>query len=415
MFTKHSHNILNPIEPIPLNDVSETETVRFSLGMPGLDRLTGGGIVKGALTLIGGDPGIGKSTLLLQISQKLANPRTKVLYICGEESILQTSLRAGRLGIRSSDILLFSETNFEIIRDKIVNCRPSVLIIDSIQIMYDPLICSSPGSVSQVKEITSQLLKIAKRNEITTFVIGHVTKSGDIAGPKVLEHLVDTVLYFEGDSHLNYRMIRSIKNRFGPTNELALFVMQELGLIEIVNPSAMFLKERNTEFPGSAIVPVAENSRTILVEIQALVSNSPYSNPSRKTSGFDQNRLALLLAVMEKRAKLYLHDKDVFLSIAGGLKIIEPSADLGALLSVASSLTGKIINPGFTISGEVGLGGEIRNVSGVEQRLKESILMGFSTAVLPQGQVANIPDKIKKEIEIIGVKNIKDALKFLSF
>ncbi|WP_375793245.1 DNA repair protein RadA [Chlamydia sp. 12-01] len=398
---------------VSLNTIELREEERLCVGEPGWDRILGGGAVRGSLTLLGGDPGIGKSTLLLQISAKFANRGLKVLYVCGEESVTQTSLRAQRLQISNANIYLFPETNLDDIKQQIAKLNPNILIIDSIQIVFNPVLHSSPGSVAQVREVTSELMHIAKQSQITTFVIGHVTKSGEIAGPRVLEHLVDTVLYFEGNSHANYRMIRSVKNRFGPTNELLILSMHTDGLKEVTNPSGLFLQEKITETTGSIIIPIIEGSETFLIEMQALASSSPFANPIRKTSGFDQNRFLLLLAVLEKRAQIKFHTADVFLSIAGGLKITEPAADLGAGLAVVSSLYNRLSPQNYTFTGEIGLGGEIRHVTHLERRLKESKLMGFEGAVIPEGQISGLSSEIKDHLDIRGVKTIKDAIRLL--
>lgn len=411
--TSSRQSMSTPTTSVALNTIRSCAEERLPIGEPGWDRLLGGGAVRGSLSLLGGEPGIGKSTLLLQIAEKFARQGQKVLYICGEESVTQTSLRAKRLHITHANIYLFPETNFESIKQEVLSVRPDLLIIDSIQILFHPAIQSSPGSVSQVREITTELMHIAKQTQIITFVIGHITKSGDIAGPKVLEHLVDTVLYFEGNSHANYRMIRSTKNRFGPTNELLVLSMHNDGLKEVKNPSGVFLQERNAEATGSVIIPIVEGSETFLIEMQALVTPSPFSNPVRKTSGFDANRFLLLLAVLEKRAHIKFHTSDVFLSVAGGLKITEPAADLGVCLSLVSSLRNHTPSQQYTFMGEVGLGGEIRHVTHLEKRLKESKLMGFEGAIIPQGQLKSLPAEIKNHLDIQGVKTIKDAIRLL--
>ncbi|ASD30504.1 DNA repair protein RadA [Chlamydia abortus] len=411
------HRSKKRLEPqataVSLHTVELREEERLCIGDPGWDRILGGGAVRGSLTLLGGDPGIGKSTLLLQTAAKFADRGHKVLYVCGEESVTQTSLRARRLKISHTNIYLFPETNLDDIKQQIATLQPDILIIDSIQIVFTPTLHSSPGSVAQVREVTSELMHMAKQSQITTFVIGHVTKSGEIAGPRVLEHLVDTVLYFEGNSHANYRMIRSVKNRFGPTNELLILSMHAEGLKEVTNPSGLFLQEKITETTGSAIIPIIEGSATLLIEMQALASSSPFANPIRKTSGFDQNRFLLLLAVLEKRAQIKLHTADVFLSIAGGLKITEPAADLGAGLAVVSSLYNRLSPQNYTFTGEIGLGGEIRHVTHLERRLKESKLMGFEGAVIPEGQIAGLSSEMKNSLDIREVKTIKDAIRLL--
>jgi DNA repair protein RadA/Sms len=399
-----------PSRSFRLHEVSLQETPRILTGIGEFDRLIGGGIVPGSLTLVGGDPGIGKSTLLLQLSNALAQSGLTVLYVCGEESIEQTTMRAQRLGIHTENLFLLSETNFTYIKAQIDHIQPQVLIIDSIQIVYKAEITSSPGSVSQVRETTTEFMHIAKGQGIATFLIGHVTKSGEIAGPRVLEHLVDTVLYFEGDKQLYYRMIRVVKNRFGPTDEIAVFQMQQRGLIEVPNPSEIFLEERRKELIGSVIIPTIEGSRPILIEIQALVTPTFFPSPSRRCTGLDQNRLALLLAVLEKRVGYQLHKCDVFVSVAGGLRISEPAVDLGIILATASSMRNLRIDPDTTVMGEVGLGGEIRSVSRIDSRLKEAIQMGFQRCLIPKYNLKGIPSEISKKIHIQGVEMVEEAI-----
>lgn len=396
--------------PIRINDVKLHDTPRILTHIGEYDRLIGGGIVPGSLTLVGGDPGIGKSTLLLQLAHSLAKKGLVVLYVCGEESVEQTSLRAHRLNIQSDNLLLLSETNFSVIKNHIDQLNPNVLIIDSIQIVYKSEITSAPGSVSQVRECTAEFMHLAKGRAIATFLIGHVTKSGDIAGPRVLEHLVDTVLYFEGDKQQNYRMIRVVKNRFGPTDEIAVFQMKQTGLEEVPNPSEIFLEERRKEISGSVIIPTLEGSRPILVEVQALVTDTVFSNPSRRCAGIDQNRLALLLAVLEKRMGYQLYRCDVFVSVAGGLRIVEPAIDLGILLAAASSMQNRILDSETTVVGEVGLGGEVRSVQRIESRLKEAINMGFQRCIIPKRNVKGIAEDLLKKISIIGVEFVEEAV-----
>ncbi|MFN0065443.1 MAG: DNA repair protein RadA [Chlamydiales bacterium] len=391
--------------PVRLKDISSDNEPRIPTGMGEFDRLLGGGIVNGSLSLVGGDPGIGKSTLLLQISQSIANQGLNVLYICGEESVAQTSLRAKRLGVDSENLFLLSETNFSRIREHIEKQKPDFLIVDSIQIVYKDEIPSAPGSVVQVRETAAEFMHIAKGEGISTFLIGHVTKSGEIAGPRVLEHIVDTVLYFEGEKRNNFRILRAIKNRFGSTDEVAVFQMNLNGLDEIVNPSQAFLEERNTGNPGSVVLPTLEGTRPILIEVQALVTNTVYSTPSRRAQGFDQNRLALLLAVLEKRVGYQLHNRDVFVSIAGGLRIVEPAVDLAAVLAISSSLTNKQIDPHTIVMGEVGLGGEVRSIARIEARLKEARHMGFQRAIVPMRGIVEV-----EGLEIIGVKKVEEAI-----
>jgi len=353
-------------KPVRLKEVKPSETPRVLTKIDEFDKLIGGGVVPGSLTLIGGEPGIGKSTLMLQLSQAFAEKGLTVLYVTGEESVEQTSLRAQRLGIQSDNLLLLSETNYSHIKAQVDQVQPDVMIVDSIQIVYKPEIASAPGSVTQVRENTNEFMHIAKGYGIATFLIGHVTKSGEIAGPRILEHLVDTVLYFEGDKQNNYRMIRVVKNRFGPTDEIAVFQMRHDGLAEIPNPSHLFLEERTKEMSGSVIIPTLEGSRPIMIEAQALVTETVFSTPSRRTTGIDANRLALLLAVLEKKMGYQMHRCDVFVSVAGGMKITEPGVDLGILLAVASSMRNRMIDPFTTVMGEVGLGGEIRAIPRVE-------------------------------------------------
>lgn len=396
--------------PLRISEIAEEKTPRILSGVGEFDRLIGGGVVPGSLTLIGGEPGIGKSTLMLQLANVFAKQGAVVLYICGEESAEQTSLRAKRLGIASDNILLLCETDFSVIHSYIEKLTPDFLIVDSIQIVYKSEISSAPGSVSQVREVTNEFMHIAKGRAIATFLIGHVTKSGEIAGPRVLEHLVDTVLYFEGDRQQNYRMIRTIKNRFGSTDEIAVFKMQQQGLAEVPNPSQLFLQERNKAVVGSVVIPTMEGSRALLVEAQALVTETAFSTPSRRSLGIDQNRLALLLAVLEKRVRYKLFRCDVYVSIAGGLKVSEPGIDLGVLVAVASSLKQRLVNMETAIVGEVGLGGEVRSVVRVESRIKEAIQMGFSRCVIPSRNLKGLPADLKEKIELIGVDFVEEAI-----
>lgn len=399
-----------PSKPIRLKDVTVGETPRIITHINEFDRLIGGGLVPGSLTLVGGDPGIGKSTLVLQLANALAAKGLTVLYICGEESVEQTSMRARRLNIHNDNLLLFSETNFSLIKAQIDVIQPAVLIVDSIQIVYKSEIPSAPGSVSQVRETTTEFMHIAKGRNIATILIGHVTKSGEIAGPRVLEHLVDTVLYFEGDKQHNYRMIRVVKNRFGATDEIAVFQMRSGGLVEVPNPSEIFLEERKKELVGSVIVPTIEGTRPILIETQALVTDTVFPTPSRRCTGMDQNRLALLLAVLEKRIGYPLHRCDVFVSIAGGMRISEPGIDLAVLLAIASSMRNRMIDAETVVVGEVGLGGEIRSVTRMESRIKEAINMGFRCCLIPKRNLKGISEETRKKIKLIGVEMVEDAV-----
>jgi DNA repair protein RadA/Sms len=399
--------------PVKLKEINVTDIPRIISGINECDRLFGGGLVPGSLMLIGGDPGIGKSTLTLQLSEALARQGLIVLYVCGEESVQQTSMRAKRLGIESENLFLLSETNFTHIKAQIDHINPDVLIIDSIQIVYKSEIPSAPGSVSQVRETATEFMHLAKGRGITTILIGHVTKSGEIAGPRVLEHLVDTVLYFEGDKQHNFRMVRVVKNRFGPTDEIAVFQMQGQGLVEVPNPSQIFLEERQRNGAGSVIIPTLEGTRPILVEAQALVTPTFFSTPSRRCTGLDQNRIALLLAVLEKRMGYQMHKSDVFVSVAGGLKVIEPGSDLGVLIAIASSMRNASIDSHTAVLGEVGLGGELRTVPRIESRLKEAINMGFKRCVIHKRNLKGISEDIKTKIHVIGIDIVEEAIETL--
>ncbi len=409
---KFESEIKKPSKPKRLSEVNLNETPRILTQIQEVDRLLGGGVVPGSLVLIGGDPGIGKSTLLLQLSQALAKRDLTVLYISGEESLEQTSLRAKRLKIETDKLFVLSETNFSLIKQEIDELKPDILVVDSIQIVYKPEIGSAPGSVTQVRETTTEFMHLAKGRNISTFLIGHVTKSGEIAGPRVLEHLVDTVLYFEGDKQQQYRMIRVIKNRFGGTDEIAVFQMGQEGLIEIPNPSQIFLEERRKHSMGSVIIPTIEGTRPILIEAQALVTDTVFPTPSRKATGLDANRMSLLLAVLEKRLNYPLFKTDVFVSIAGGLKITEPAVDLGILLAITSSARNRIVDPETCVMGEVGLGGEIRSVSRAESRIKEAIQMGFKKIILPKRNLKGL-SHYKDKINLVGVDMVEEAVEVL--
>ncbi len=398
-------------QPVRIGEVRSGEAKRIMTNMGELDRIFGGGIVEGSLVLVGGEPGVGKSTLLLQLANALALQGLTILYVCGEESAEQTSLRAKRLGIDHQNIYLLSETTFSIIRSHIDQLKPDAVIADSVQIIYKSEIPSSPGSVVQVREVAMEFMHLAKGEGITSFLIGHVTKSGELAGPRVLEHMVDTVLEFEGDRQNGYRLLRSVKNRFGPTDEIAIFQMKEGGLSEVPNPSEVFLEGRAHKLPGSVIVPGLEGARSFLLEVQALVTQTAFATPSRKSTGLDQNRLALLLAVLEKRMKFPLHHSDVFVALTGGLKIVEPALDLGILLAIASSHESRHLPSDCVVLGEVGLGGEVRAVSRVETRLKEAIHMGFRSCILPRRNLKGLSQQICEKISLIGVDLVDDAMR----
>ncbi len=396
-------------KPLLLKEIVLDKFDKIETELKEFDRVMGGGIVQGSLNLIGGDPGVGKSTLMLMIARELCKAGKKVLYVCGEESLEQTKNRADRLGVNSDQLYLYCETQFSNIKVQVESLEPDALIIDSIQIVYKPEIASLPGSVIQVKEIAMECMHIAKQMGITSFIIGHVTKSGDLAGPRVLEHIVDVVLDFEGDPDLGLRILRARKNRFGPTDEVAIFQMYEKGLEEVPNPSQIFLKERLKESTGSCIVPTMEGTRAILIEIQALVAASAYAASARRASGIDPNRLALLLAVLEKRIGHHFHSMDVFVSIAGGLKIKEPGIDLAIAMAISSSFANRPIDPHTIVLGEIGLGGEIRSVPRIESRIKEAKHMGFKRCILPK---RSLP-KENGLIELVGVERLEEALQIL--
>ncbi len=396
--------------PQKLSTYEAKETIRTSTGFEELDRVLGGGLVKGSLILLGGEPGIGKSTLILQICDKVKG-EGKVLYVSGEESAEQIKMRADRLGIKNDDILFLGETDIDIVNQAIIDLNPKLVIIDSIQTMYSEEITAAAGSVSQVREITSQVMRVCKQREITTIIIGHVTKEGNIAGPRVLEHMVDTVLYLEGERYFSYRILRGVKNRFGSTNEIGMFEMKEEGMTEILNPSDILISEREDNPAGSLIVACMEGTRPILVELQALTTQSVFGFPKRTANGVDFNRLAILIAVMEKRAGLMLGNQDVYLNVVGGLRLNEPSVDLGMILVTASSFKNIPIPKDVVIIGEVGLTGEVRRVNLIEKRLKESEKLGFKTCIIPESNKKLLKDKFK--LDIIGVKNVNEAMKKL--
>lgn len=403
---KTSASTISSSAPIKIKNVDTSTEIRFSTGMKELDRVLGGGAVVGSLTLVGGDPGIGKSTLLLQICNSICKTK-KCLYVSGEESVNQIKLRADRLGVSTDNLYLLSETNIESITSHVTNEAPEVLIVDSIQTMYCSGVSSTTGSVSQIKECTAYLMKLAKENGITIFIIGHVTKEGSLAGPKVLEHMVDTVLYFEGDKSLSYRILRSIKNRFGSTNEIAVFDMQSSGLEEIDNPSKMFLNERPENLPGTCVTCVVEGTRPILAEVQALVTKTSYPAPRRMASGIDYNRMSLLLAVLEKRANYSLFTMDAYINVVGGFKLYDNSADLSICLAVASAVADFEVSSDLIAIGEVGLSGEIRPVSCVEQRISECKRLGFKYVMIPSR------NKLKQSfdgIQIIPVSSLSQAI-----
>ncbi len=397
--------------PLPIDEIVADEKERMTTGIAEMDRVLGGGIVNGSVTLVGGDPGIGKSTLLLQVVHNLAEKNLKILYISGEESAKQIKLRGARLGASSKNLFVLVEINLDNIVKHIKEISPKAVVIDSIQTMYSPVLTSAPGSVGQVRESSARLILLAKKTGIPVFLVGHVTKDGSIAGPKVLEHMVDTVLYFEGDSSHAYRIIRAMKNRFGPTNEIGVFEMRSNGLIEVANPSAFFLTERPEGAPGSVVVPSIEGTRPILIEIQSLVNPTNFGMPRRTTIGVDHNRVALLAAVMDKMCGFRLSGHDIFINVAGGMKVDEPAVDLGIVASMASSFLDKPIDKGTVVFGEVGLAGEVRGTSQMDVRIKEAARMGFARCIMPQTSSRN--GSAEKKMECFRVNSLKKLLECL--
>ncbi len=397
------------VSQVSIGEIDISDEARYHTGFKELDRVFGGGIVKGSLSLLGGTPGIGKSTLLLQICSHLSKS-LKILYVSGEESKRQIKIRASRLGLSGDNLFLMTETNIELIAAEVEFTRPDVLIIDSIQTMNNTESSSLPGSVSQVKECTNVFLKISKSLDITTLMVGHVNKDGAIAGPKVLEHMVDTVLYFEGDSQTSYRILRAVKNRYGSTNELGVFRMDNEGLQEVENPSEMLLSGKPQGISGICVACVMEGSRPILTEVQGLVSSTNFGNPRRMCTGFDYNRMTLILAVLEKRAGYNFSAMDAYINVVGGIKLEEPAADLSVAVSLVSSLKDKIIGDEVMAFGEIGLAGEIRAVPGAEMRIREAQRLGFKKCVIPYHNWKSMSNKEKYGIEIIGVRTVRQAI-----
>src|SRR5437867_989148 len=401
---------LSSSRPRALSDITMEHTDRLRTGIGELDRVLGGGVVPGSLVLIGGDPGIGKSTLLIQAARALATAAPPVLYVSAEESAAQVKLRAERLGISSDGLLLWTETDLVTVEAELDTVKPKVLIIDSIQTVFLPTLESAPGSVAQVRECGGRLMTIAKGRGIATFLVGHVTKEGALAGPRVLEHLVDTVLYFEGERHHAYRVLRAVKNRFGSTNEIGVFEMAEGGLVEVKNPSGFFLAERPAEAPGSVVVSSLEGTRPVLLELQALVAQAAVGTPRRTVLGADYNRVCLLLAVLEKRAGVPLGSQDVFVNVAGGGRVTEPAADLGIVGAAASSYMDRAVPGDVLVVGEVGLTGGVRAVAGLELRLREAAQLGFTQAVVPRSNLLETP---RPPLEAHGVATVHEALDVL--
>ncbi len=398
-------------KPVKLREIESGGEERFTTHTEELDRVLGGGIVKGSLVLVGGDPGIGKSTLLLQVCRHLAEDGREILYISGEESLQQIRLRAERLGSFSDSLSLLCETNLDTIEDVVKKCGPAVVVIDSIQTMYCEQVSSAPGSVSQVREAAGRLLQLAKGLDISVFLVGHVTKEGTVAGPRVLEHMVDTVLYFEGDRYASYRILRSVKNRFGSTNEIGVFEMRQEGLTEVKNPSEFMLSGRPRGASGSVVVCSSQGTRPIMLEVQALVARTNFGFPKRQATGTDFNRINLLMAVLEKRVQMQIGDCDAYVNVAGGIKVQEPALDLGIVMAVASSFRNRPIREDVVVFGEVGLSGEVRAVSMAKERVKEAGKLGFSTVILPESNRAACEEE--RGITLVGVRNVQEAIEFI--
>ena len=406
--SKNNRVVLETMPPTPIKEIKVGSEIRVSTNISEFDRVLGGGLVQGSLVLIAGDPGIGKSTILLQSSGELCKQNKKVLYVSAEESASQIKLRADRLSISHDNLYIYPQTNFESIKYQIEKERPDIVVVDSIQAIYSTDIQSSAGSVSQIRECCNSLMQIAKQENITIIVIGHVTKEGNIAGPKVLEHMVDTVIQFEGDKYKSYRILRAVKNRFGNTSEVGIFEMGEHGLSEVINPSELFLKEYNqSQATGSVIIVTNEGTRPMLVEIQALVGTTPYPSPRRVTNGVDLSRVLQILAVLEKRVGMNLSKQDVYVNVIGGIDIQEPAADLGIALAVATCARDVVIDPHTAIVGEVGLSGEIRAVNNIEKRIREVQKLGFKKIIIPY---SNKIDEQFEGIQIVRVKRIIEAI-----
>ncbi len=407
--SQNSKTILNDTAPCLINDIEIDNSIRFTTGIEEFDRVLGGGLVQGSIVLLAGDPGIGKSTILLQTGKTITKDGRKALYVSAEESASQIKLRAQRLGVNSDSLYIYSQTSFEAIKKQIEEIKPEILIVDSIQAVYTDNVSSSPGSVSQIRECTNILMDIAKNKNITVVVIGHVTKEGSIAGPKILEHMVDTVIYFEGDRYKSYRLLRCMKNRFGTTNEVGVFNMCDDGLHEISNPSEMFLDERTgNNTPGSVIIATNEGTRPLLIEIQALVGTTPYPSPRRVSNGIDYNRLLQILAVLEKRIGLNLSKQDVYVNVIGGIELDEPAADLGVALAVATCARDVCVSADTVIVGEIGLSGEIRAVNNLDKRIREAEKLGFKKIIVPSAN--NVKKEEFKQINIVEVHRLTDAI-----
>lgn len=407
--TASGRKVATGTPPQLIQSINTEAMPRISSGIREVDRVLGGGIVPGALILLGGDPGIGKSTLILQVACAIQNHKGPILYVSGEESAVQTKMRADRLKLQNSNMMLMTETNLAEIITQAEQLKPELLIIDSIQTMFNPELPSAPGSVGQVRESTGKLLRLAKDHGIATVIIGHVTKEGNIAGPRLLEHMVDVVLYLEGERNYAFRVLRAMKNRFGSTTESGIFTMEEEGLVEVLNPSALLLSERPENAPGSVVLASIEGVRPLLIEIQALVSTTVFGMPRRMAAGFDYNRVMLLMAVLEKRVGLGLGNQDAYVNAVGGMKVIEPAADLAVALALVSSYRNIAVHEQTVVMGEIGLTGEVRMVSHAETRIKEAVTLGFRRFVLPKGNIAKLK-KVSSDIEIIGVSQVNEAM-----
>ncbi len=414
VLSKESKNINNKSSlstvdlPTSITEINTDDEQRYHTGMKELDRVLGGGIVKGSVILLGGDPGIGKSTILLQVCEYMSN-NLKILYVSGEESKRQLKLRATRLNINSESIFIFTQTDIETILETVRTQKPDIVIIDSIQTMSFSELSSSPGSITQVRECTNALMRIAKSLDIPVIIVGHVNKDGAIAGPKVLEHIVDAVLYFEGDRRISYRILRAVKNRYGSTNEIGVFAMESMGLKEVKNPSMMLISERPKNVPGICVACVMEGTRPILAEIQGLATSSGFGNPRRMSTGFDYNRMSLILAILEKRAGYYFSNLDAYINVVGGLRLDEPAADLAVAMALISSLKDTVISDDILVFGEIGLAGELRAVSHAEARIIEASRLGFKKCILPIQNLRELSNANKLSINLIGVKNVRDA------
>ncbi|MFQ6069542.1 MAG: DNA repair protein RadA [Candidatus Aminicenantales bacterium] len=403
-----------PSEPVLYDSIQEAETQRIASRTREFDRVLGGGIVLGSLVLIGGEPGVGKSTLLLQVTREISSLGKKILYVSGEESLEQIKIRGDRLGLKGEKIYLLAETNMERIITQADKLSPDVLVIDSVQTVFSSKLSSSPGTISQVREVANQVFRFAKKNQVASFLVGHITKEGSLAGPKSLEHMVDVVLYFEGERDHTHRVLRAFKNRFGPVSEIAIFEMSGRGLKPVANPSAFFLKERPAGEAGSVVVCTIKGSRPLLAEIQALVSPTLFTgNPRRMTVGLDHFRTAMLMAIVERKLGYSFAGEDIYFNVAGGLAVDEPAVDLGVVVAALSCLKNKAVSSDLSLFGEVGLSGEVRSVSQAAARIKEASSLGFKTVIMPQGNIASLDKKERERVECVGVENLKQALNYI--